>query len=166
MNSNTYCTYPYVDISFRQSTKQNRIKEMLLSSIRMRKKNPTSLLIPKAQCLILFFPPSSNNFIFHFCIWQHWHEILYAKQSWVYHHFWGVFLAFCNTLTPPALPTPASRRSWDDPMPCWTRLCWDQSCFQCEGRWECSGGRGRHLVSGEGAVYPFIFSLLFCLTHV
>lgn len=113
-----------------------------------------------------FSPPSSNNFIFHFCIWQHWHEILYAKQSWVYHHFWGVFLAFCNTLTPPALPTPASRRSWDDPMPCWTRLCWDQSCFQCEGRWECSGGRGRHLVSGEGAVYPFIFSLLFCLTHV
>lgn len=30
----------------------------------------------------------------------------------------------------------------------------------------CSGGRGWRLVSGEGAVYPFIFSLLFCLTHV
>lgn len=30
----------------------------------------------------------------------------------------------------------------------------------------CSGGRGWLLVSGEGAVYPFIFSLLFCLTHV
>lgn len=55
MNSNTYCNYPYVDISFRQSTKQNRIKEMLLSSIHMRKKVPTYLLIPKAQCLIFFF---------------------------------------------------------------------------------------------------------------
>lgn len=114
-----------------------------------------------------FFPsPSSNKFIFHFCVWQHWREILCVKQSWVYHHFLGVFLAFCNTLTPPALPTPASRRSWNDPMPCWRGLCWDQSCFQCEGRWECSGERGWHLVSGEGAVYPFIFSLLFCLTHV
>lgn len=47
MNSDIYCTYPYVDISFRQSTQQNRIKEMLLSSIHMRKKIPTSLLIPK-----------------------------------------------------------------------------------------------------------------------
>lgn len=70
MNSNTYCNYPYVDISFRQSTKQNRIKEMLLSSIHVRKKVPTYLLIPKAQCLIFFFLPSSNNFIFHFCIWH------------------------------------------------------------------------------------------------
>lgn len=30
VNSNTYCNYLYVDISFRQSNKQNRIKEMLL----------------------------------------------------------------------------------------------------------------------------------------
>lgn len=87
MNSNSYCNYPYVDISFRQSTKQNRIKEMLLSSIHMRKKIPTSLLTPKAQCLIFFFPPLVVITLFSTSVFGSTNEILYAKQSWVYHHF-------------------------------------------------------------------------------
>lgn len=161
MNSDIYCNYPYVGISFRQSTQQNRIKKMLLSSIHMRKK--ILLLCLSLRPNVWFFPPLVVITLFSTSVFGSTNtKILFAKQSWVYHHFWGVFLAFCTTLTPPALPTPASRRSWNDPR---ARLCWDQSCFQCERRWECSGGRGWHLVSGKGAVYPFVFSL-FCLTHV